>query len=57
MGSLDVVVNCAGITQNQLLLRVSDSSIEDVLSTNLAGPIKVCRAAARPMLKQGAGTS
>ena len=57
MGSLDVVVNCAGITHNQLLLRVSDSSIEDVLSTNLAGPIKVCRAAARPMLKQGAGTS
>lgn len=54
-GRLDVVVNNAGITQDSLLLRMSDESWARVLETNLTGVFHVCRAALRPMLRQRQG--
>jgi len=55
-GRLDIVVNNAGITRDNLLLRMKDPEWEAVLEVNLSGVFKVTRAAVRPMLKQRSGS-
>jgi 3-oxoacyl-[acyl-carrier protein] reductase len=54
-GSIDVLVNNAGITRDGLLMRMKDDDWEAVLRTNLDGVFYCCRAVARPMLKARAG--
>jgi 3-oxoacyl-[acyl-carrier protein] reductase len=51
MGSLDIVVNNAGITRDQLFMRMSDADWDDVLNVNLTSAMRLCRAAVRPMMK------
>ncbi len=52
---LDIVVNNAGITRDQLLMRMSEEDWEAVLKVNLTGAFAVCRAVVRPLLKQKSG--
>ena len=54
-GRLDHLVNNAGVTRDNLLLRMKDEEWHDVLATNLTGVFLCTRAALRPMLKQRAG--
>jgi len=54
-GRLDVLVNNAGITRDNLLLRMSAQEWDAVLDLNLRGTFLVTKAAMRPMLKQRAG--
>ena len=54
-GSVSVLVANAGITRDALLMRMSDSDIDDVLSTNLGGSIRLARAGLRGMLKARGG--
>jgi 3-oxoacyl-[acyl-carrier protein] reductase len=54
-GRLDGLVNNAGITRDNLLLRMKAEEWEAVLSTNLTGVYHCTQAALRPMLKQRAG--
>ncbi|MBW8056424.1 MAG: 3-oxoacyl-[acyl-carrier-protein] reductase [candidate division NC10 bacterium] len=54
-GSLNILVNNAGITRDNLLLRMKDDEWETVLNTNLKGVFHCTRAALRPMLKQRGG--
>ncbi len=54
-GSLDIVVNNAGITRDALLVRMSDEDWDAVISTNLGGAFAVSRAAAKVMMKQRSG--
>ena len=54
-GKIDVLVNNAGITRDNLLLRMDEEEWNAVISTNLAGPFWMCRAIARPMMKQRSG--
>lgn len=49
------VVNNAGITRDNLFLRMSDSEWDEVLNTNLTGVFRVCKALVKPMLKQRDG--
>jgi len=51
-GSLEILVNNAGITCDRLLLRMKDQDWEDVLATNLTGVFYCTRAALKLMLKQ-----
>lgn len=55
LGSIEVLVNCAGITRDGLLLSATEEDIRAVLDTNLTGTILVSRAAARQMLRQHYG--
>jgi len=50
-GSPTIVVNNAGITRDNLLLRMKTADWEDVLSTNLSGVYRVSKACLRGMMK------
>ena len=54
-GRLDIVVNNAGITRDQLILRMKPEAFDAVVATNLRGTWNVCRTVARPMLKARRG--
>ncbi|MFN0063332.1 MAG: 3-oxoacyl-[acyl-carrier-protein] reductase [Myxococcaceae bacterium] len=54
-GRLDVLVNNAGIALDGLALRVKDDDWDKQMATNLRGAFALCRAAARPMMKQRVG--
>jgi 3-oxoacyl-[acyl-carrier protein] reductase len=54
-GRLDHLVNNAGITRDNLLLRMKAEEWEEVLATNLSGVFHCTQAALRPMLKQRSG--
>jgi 3-oxoacyl-[acyl-carrier protein] reductase len=55
MGSLDVLVNNAGVTRDNLLMRMRDEDWDAVLDTNLRGAFNLIRAASRGMMKRRAG--
>ncbi len=54
-GRVDVLVNNAGVTRDNLILRLSEEDFDKVLDTNLKGAFFCCKAAARPMMKQRFG--
>jgi 3-oxoacyl-[acyl-carrier protein] reductase len=54
-GKLDVLVNNAGITRDNLLLRMSDEEWDQVMAVNLRGAFATTRAAARPLMKSKRG--
>jgi 3-oxoacyl-[acyl-carrier protein] reductase len=54
-GRLDVLVNNAGITRDNLLVRMKEEDWDAVLNTNLKGVFHCTKAAARPMMKQRFG--
>jgi 3-oxoacyl-[acyl-carrier protein] reductase len=54
-GSLDLVVNNAGIIRDQLLLAMSDEDLDAVIDLNLKAAFRVTRAAARPMMRRKRG--
>jgi 3-oxoacyl-[acyl-carrier protein] reductase len=54
-GRLDIVVSNAGITRDQLMLRMKRDDWDQVIATNLTATFTLCQAALRPMIKQRAG--
>jgi 3-oxoacyl-[acyl-carrier protein] reductase len=54
-GSVDVLINNAGLTKDGLLVRMSEQDWDDVLDTNLKGPFHCMRSVSEVMMKQGAG--
>ena len=50
-GTPEVIVANAGITKDGLVLRMSDSDFEDVVSANLTGAFRVARRATKGLLK------
>ncbi len=54
-GGLHVLVNNAGITRDQLAMRMKDEDWDAVLDTNLKAVFRLSRAVVRPMMKQRQG--
>ncbi len=50
-GPVEVLVANAGITRDQLLMRMSDSEFDEVLDTNLAGAFRCARRASKGMIR------
>ncbi|HCO57454.1 MAG: 3-oxoacyl-ACP reductase FabG [Burkholderiaceae bacterium] len=50
-GRLDVLVNNAGITRDNLALRMKDEEWQDVIDTNLSAAFRLDRAVLKPMVK------
>jgi 3-oxoacyl-[acyl-carrier protein] reductase len=55
LGSLEILVNNAGVTRDNLLMRIKDDDWTAVLDTNLRGAFNLIRAASRGMMKRRAG--
>ncbi len=56
IGPIDALVNNAGITRDDQIMRLSDDDWRDVIDTNLGGAFFTCRALSRPMLKRRRGS-
>lgn len=55
-GSIDVLVNNAGITKDNLLMRISEDDFDKVIEVNLKSVFNLTKAVIRPMMKQRAGS-
>ena len=55
-GSIDVLVNNAGITKDNLLMRMSESDFNDVMKINMNSVFNNTKAVLRQMLKQKSGS-
>ncbi len=51
MGSVDVLVNNAGITRDNLFMRMSDDEFQSVIDVNLTSTFKLCKGVLRGMMK------
>tara|TARA_R110002073_G_scaffold72537_1_gene177341 strand:- start:336766 stop:337512 length:747 start_codon:yes stop_codon:yes gene_type:complete len=55
-GSIDVLINNAGITKDNLLMRISEADFDKVIEVNLKSVFNLTKAVIRPMMKQRGGS-
>ena len=55
LGSIDVLVNNAGITQDTLMLKMTEEDFEKVLKVNLTGAFNMTQSVLKPMIKAREG--
>jgi 3-oxoacyl-[acyl-carrier protein] reductase len=55
-GSIDVLINNAGITKDNLLMRISEDDFDKVIEVNLKSVFNLTKAVIRPMMKQRKGS-
>jgi len=55
-GTIDVLVNNAGITRDTLLMRMTEQQWDDVINTNLKSAFNLTKAVQKPMLKARKGS-
>ena len=51
LGSIDILINNAGITQDNLFMRMSDDEWNNVINVNLSSTMQLCRGVLRGMMK------
>lgn len=55
-GGIDVLINNAGITKDNLLMRISEQDFDQVMEVNLKSVFNLTKAVIRPMMKQRSGS-
>lgn len=55
-GSIDILINNAGITKDNLLMRISEADFDKVIEVNLKSVFNMTKAVQRTMLKQRQGS-
>lgn len=55
-GSLEILINNAGITKDNLLMRISEEDFDKVIEVNLKSVFNLTKAVIRPMMKQRMGS-
>lgn len=55
-GSIDILINNAGITKDNLLMRISEEDFDKVIEVNLKSVFNLTKAVIRPMMKQRSGS-
>lgn len=55
-GSIDILINNAGITKDNLLMRMSEEDYDRVMEVNMKSIFNLTKAVLRPMLKQRSGS-
>ena len=54
-GKVDILVNCAGITRDTLMLKMTEQDWDAVIAVNLKGVFNMTKAVVRPMMKNRYG--
>ncbi len=54
-GSIDILINNAGITRDNILVRMKEDEWDDIISTNLSSVFKMSKAVVRGMIKKRSG--
>ena len=54
-GSVDILINNAGITRDNILLRMKEDEWEDIINTNLSSIYKMSKSVLRGMIKKRSG--
>jgi len=54
-GAVDILINNAGITRDNLLMRMKEDEWDEIMNTNLASVYKMSKAVLRGMMKKKAG--
>ena len=55
LGHLDILVNCAGLTRDNLFMVMKDEQWDEVIAVNLTSTFMLCRSAAREMVRAKTG--
>jgi 3-oxoacyl-[acyl-carrier protein] reductase len=55
LGSVEILVNNAGVTRDNLLIRMKDEEFDEVIAANLKGAFNFTRAVSRGMMRRRAG--
>ncbi len=55
LGKVDILINNAGITRDNIFMRMKDDEWDQVLEVNLTSGFRLCRAAIKGMMKRRAG--
>lgn len=56
LGAIEVLVNCAAINSDKLLMSASNAFINDIIETNLIGTIFMCKSILKHMIRQRKGS-
>ncbi|GAA5137052.1 3-oxoacyl-ACP reductase FabG [Thalassotalea piscium] len=54
-GAIDILINNAGITRDNLFMRMKEAEWQDIIDTNLTSAFKISKAVMRPMMKKRYG--
>jgi len=56
LGPIEVLVNCAGISRDGLLVQIKEEDVKEIIETNLLGTIYMCSTVGKGMIQRHRGS-